>query len=320
MAVGDASHDRGKRLVRLLLLLLRGPILRIAILRELGGFYGASPEAAVRRDLQTLAGALPPGARLVYRKRHSEVALEGLGTLIPPVSRGAGLGSDTDGVVTLDPADAAALQTLLARLRGGTTKPEPGVMRVEIELASNFAEHAAIVSALEQALKEGRSLQFIYQAAGKEARRHDRVIPRQIVLRDGHLYLDAYDGQQQRDREYRVDRIQQGTIVQLPFYGEQVAPPGRVRVRVRLLPPLTSADVSKRLQQQQIVERLDDGSVIVEGLARTLFDAQRLVLGYGALAEALDPPELRARVAEESRVMAAKYGAAPNRSGAPLIN
>ncbi len=36
--VGDASHDHGKRLVRLLLPLLRGPILRAAIPRGLAVF------------------------------------------------------------------------------------------------------------------------------------------------------------------------------------------------------------------------------------------------------------------------------------------
>jgi hypothetical protein len=308
--VGDASHDRGKRLVRLLLLLLRGPITRKAALREIGDLYGASPEVALRRDLQTLADALPPGARLIYRKRHTEVAVEGLGMLIPPVVHRATQGKDTGGVVTLDPTDVTALQTLLARLHGGAAKPESSMMRVEIEVASNFAEHAATVSTLEQALKEGRSLRFMYRAAGREPRQHERVIPRQIVLRDGHLYLDAWDGQQLRDREYRVDRILHGTVVQLPFYGEQPASPGRVRVNVRLLPPLTTSDISKRLQEQRILERLDDGSVIVEGLVRTLFDAQRLVLGYGALAEALEPPELRTRVAGEIRAMAAKYGEA----------
>jgi WYL domain len=59
------------------------------------------------------------------------------------------------------------------------------------------------------------------------------------------------------------------------------------------------------------MERADDGSVVVEGKARSLFEVTRLLLGNGPLAEALAPAELRERVAMEVRAMARIYDEEP---------
>jgi hypothetical protein len=310
----DVSRDKGMRLVRLVLLLLRGPIQRAALPAELRGLYGANPAIALRRDLQTLEAALPPGARLTWRNRRREVALEGLGRIVSATSPSAGGGAREGGTITIDLADAGVVPALLLRLGSGTAPTEPPMIRVEMPLASGYTDHVATVPELERALRAGQSVRFTYRPPGKEPRQYERVQARRLVLRAGHLYLDAYNEQKQRDSDYRVDRIVPGSIVVLPFYHGQPRESRGILVRVRLLPPLSSGEISRRLEEQRVVERLDDGSAIIEGLARTLFEAQRLVLSYGALAEALEPASLRTRIAEDSRAMAAFYAEVPNRT------
>jgi predicted DNA-binding transcriptional regulator YafY len=306
----DVSHDKGVRLVKLLLLLLPGPMTRKALLAALSDLYGKSPTVAFRRDLQTLQAALPPGARLILRNRRSEVSLEGLGRLVPPATSMIRSTVPDGKTITIDMADTGAVQALLARLRSGSADSGPPMLRVEMDLASGYGEHAATVAALERALRSHQSVMFTYKAAGQEPRQHERVELQQLVLRDGHLYVDAYDKQREQHRGYRVDRIMPGSVVMLPFYqGEPRASKG-VPVRLRLLPPLSSGDISRRLEEQRIIDQLPDGSAIIEGRARSLFEARRLVLGYGALAEALEPAVLRQQLADDTRAMAAIYAAA----------
>src|SRR5665213_370900 len=158
----DASHDKGARLVRLVLLLLRGPMKRTALLSELRDLYGASPSVALRRDLQTLEAALPPGARLTLRNRRREVVLEGLGRLTPIVSPSAGGSTRDDGTVTIDLADASVVPALLLRLGSVAAPTEPPMIRVEMELAGGYTDHAATVPELERALRAGQSVRFTY--------------------------------------------------------------------------------------------------------------------------------------------------------------
>lgn len=307
----DVSHDKGARLVKLLLLLLPGPMTRKALLAALSELYGKSPSVAFRRDLQTLQAALPAGARLMLRNRRSEVSLEGLGRLVPPTSSMKRSTVQDGRTVTIDLADTEAVQALLARLRSGTADSGPPMLRVELDLASGYGEHAATVASLERALRAHQSVMFTYKAAGQEPRQHDRVELQQLVLRDGHLYADAYDKQREHQRTYRVDRIMPGSIVMLPFYQGEPRTSKGITVRLRLLPPLSSGEISRRLEEQRIIDQLPDGSAIIEGRARTLFEARRLVLSYGPLAEALEPAVLRQHLADDIRAMAALYDVAP---------
>jgi len=307
----DASHDKGKRLVRLVLHLLRGPMKRAALLRELQDLYGTSPEVALRRDLRTLEAALPPEGRLILRNRRSEVSLEGLGRLLPEVSSATSGGAREGGTISIDLADPGTASALLIRLGSSIARSEPPMLRLEMELAGGYMDHAATVPIIERALRARQSLMFTYRLPGREPRQYDRVEARQLVLRTGHLYLDAYDEQGQLHREYRVDRIVPGSVVVLPFYHDQPRQNRGIQVRLRLLPPLSSSEISRRLEEQRIVERLDDGSAIIEGWARTLFEARRLVLSYGALAEALAPAALRGQLTDDSQAMAAFYAEIP---------
>jgi len=69
-------------------------------------------------------------------------------------------------------------------------------------------DHAAIRSAVEQALEEGRAVEIVYHTAGRGERTTRVVEPLRLETRGGAVYLIAYCRLRQSERVFRLDRIQ----------------------------------------------------------------------------------------------------------------
>jgi predicted DNA-binding transcriptional regulator YafY len=164
--------------------------------------------------------------------------------------------------------------------------------------------------ALSTAVWRGRRVRLRYREGRRVVRR--TVDPLGLVLKGGAWYLVARRSAGMR--VYRVSRV--ASVRPLPDAFER--PPGfelaafweewsrafeqsRPRVEVTLR---ASPEVRRRLGREPRVER--DGRLVVA--FESLGDAYREVLRFGADLEVLGPPELRRRVAETSRAVAALYG------------
>ena len=162
----------------------------------------------------------------------------------------------------------------------------------------DYRQHSEIILKLDEALEEGAYVSFAYtpltQSWDIEPVPHEHVEPYELEYRDGHWYFTAYVRDLNTFLDYRVDRIRPGSLRKEPdrYYPGGRQRPG-VKIRYWLSPMLARhGSLSARLRDQQVTFLEDDQGAIVEGYARSLWWARRLLLGYGEQVKALEPEKL----------------------------
>ena len=157
---------------------------------------------------------------------------------------------------------------------------------------------------------------------------HRSLEPYGVVLRWGHWYVVGHDHDRDAARAFRVDRIDGAPVVgpagafEPPAdvdpgaflradpltYGEDQPRPARVLVDE------TRADwVVEQLGDEAVVERRDDGAVVVELSVVNREAFRTFVLGLLEHAEVLEPPELRAELVEWLEAIARRSAPAETR-------
>jgi predicted DNA-binding transcriptional regulator YafY len=329
-----SSQSRGKkrsswfifrRRLVLVRCLLRGPATPETLLQaartELGDdVWGEAQESALRHDLQALRHQF--GCVIQYRADtgyqllstgdlhliditddHLQTihSLEALATAMP-THLSEGLNRLLEHLVDLLPPER---RTLLA---------EPVNMRFEAPKSVTVTDQS-LIRWVRQALRR-QQLQFRYRSTfnfdplGIE----HRVAPYEIMVRDGHLYLDAdclwADSPEWRagPLNYRLDRIIPETLRVLP----DVVPRTRVQIpsyalRYELSPAVACrGDVAIYFEGSSIENR-PDGSAIVSATIDNLWWAQLVLMRYGANCRVLSPPELIAMMRDTVHNMVALY-------------
>jgi hypothetical protein len=158
----------------------------------------------------------------------------------------------------------------------------------------DYSQHTGIILALDRVLEEGTYVSFTYTPLTGETVTHERVEPYELEYREGHWYFTAYVRDLNTFLDYRVDRIQPGSLYPhrdhfLPGHRQR---PG-VKIRYWVSPMLARhGSLSVRLRDQKVTMLENDGGAIVEGVARSLWWARRLLLGYGEQVKALEPEGL----------------------------
>jgi proteasome accessory factor C len=89
-------------------------------------------------------------------------------------------------------------------------------LRVEVTGEDRLGERVRLLMA---AVREGRKVEIVYYTASRDATSRRIIWPRQIVERDGLLYLDAHCALRERVRKFRIDRIREARL------GPRSAPP-----------------------------------------------------------------------------------------------
>jgi predicted DNA-binding transcriptional regulator YafY len=200
---------------------------------------------------------------------------------------------------------------LLAQKRKRRARP----LLLPLSPAEDYSKHAAVISALDKALEEGTYLSFAYTPLGQDWNskpvEQATLEPYEIEYRDGHWYFTAYMRDQGDFVDYRVDRIQPDSVTQATSH-DRFTPGHRhrrgVKIRYWASPLLARHDsLSARLHDQHI-QLLDNGQgAIVEGYAKSIWWARRLLLGYGAQVKALEPAQLVEAMHREIEMMNQMY-------------
>lgn len=298
------------RLRALLDVLREGPLGLGELRARLGSAYpgGDSARRMIDRDLAHLAAlgiVVERGPGPSYR------LLGGLPVYTPAELRTLALIRDT-----FDPRHPqfAQVGALLERLTGGLSdaqRAEYGrraVRRAPVRPAIDYAAYSGLIEQLERAIAVRQPVSFRYRAAGGRERVHPHVEPYEIEYYERHFYLVAYTSLSRQILDFRIDRIADlvGQDLRLPPGTERQRP--LIAFRYRLAGALAQGELSERFEGQRVVERLENGDVIVEAQGRSDFFIIQTLLRYRANAELLDPPWLRERLVAEVRALAALYG------------
>ena len=169
--------------------------------------------------------------------------------------------------------------------------------------------------------RSSRSVQFVYQ--DKEGNRSTRdVDPYGFVVSQGRIYCVAYDHARRDKRVFAIDNVSDVHVTTRTFvkpadfdveafssdsisgvmHGGTATP-----VRVRFASRVAKAAIAARVVADRQVDRLDDGSVEIEYRVADPDELARWVLGWGAQAEIVGPPEVRNRVARLAKEITEKY-------------
>ena len=187
---------------------------------------------------------------------------------------------------------------------------------------------AFLFERLAKAVLESRELHFEYRKLADERPAKRRLQPYHLAEIDGGWYLIGHDLDRLSRRTFAVQRMRAVHLTEIRFNrsrdfkledhfagsfgvwaGEERGQGRRYPVRIRFRGFAARVVAERRWHpSQEIVPVEPDGSVIEMTLSLTaLEDIARWILGFGAQAEALEPSELREKVAAEVREAARIY-------------
>lgn len=320
-------------------------LLREELAARLSPLYGENPFPALYRDLLTLTGVpveeLPRPDEpwladwcleqqrrrllaLTYDRRDRTFGLEqSLFSLTITEAQAQAFVALQEGFSPGVPF-ASAVQALLERwswlfsadshaLVAQKRKRRARPLLLPLSPVEDYSQHGNTILSLDQALEQGSYLSFAYVPLSQEwnapPQQQERVEPYELEYRDGHWYFTGYLLDAGYFVDYRVDRIVPGSV---DASRERFLPGNRrrrgVKIRYWVSPMLARhRSLSSRLQEQQVTVLAQDQGAIVEGYARSLWWARRLLLGYGEQVRALDPPELVQMMHETTKAMYGLY-------------
>jgi proteasome accessory factor C len=208
--------------------------------------------------------------------------------------------ADVPGVV-----DTAAVQRATAKVEQAVG--DAGLSGVAVGLTREEAETTAIVRG---ALEADRALRIVYYTAGRDAVSQRTVDPMRLLIVEGRSYLEAWCRRVEAVRLFRLDRVEDAEVLDEPAAPPPDAEPTDVseglfrpsdehRSAVLLL-EREARWVAEYYPVDEVVE-LGDERVTVRLRYADPAWLVRLVLGLGAGARLLEPPELVAEVGRRAR-------------------
>ena len=330
--VTDPSTDKSVRIMLLAILLqiaAQTRLTREEIFEQIP-FYGQNPQKALYRDLKTLSGELVdnlpnPGDEhldewCVEQQRRGRLAITYDRTAVTfgLVQSAFKLDINEDEArafvalkdgFTPGAPYADAVQHLLQRWEWLFSEKSHRLVNqkrrrlarpvlLPLSPAADYSQHTEVILKLDAALEAGAYISFAYTPLQRgwddEPVLHRHVEPYELEYRDGHWYFTAYVFEMNGFIDYRVDRIHPSSVQMEPdrFYPGGRRRPG-VKIRYWVAPEMARhGTLSMRLWEQRVT-LLDGGQgAIVEGYARSVWWARRLLLGYGEQVKALEPEEL----------------------------
>lgn len=219
-------------------------------------------------------------------------------------------------LTNLDLADdeRRALQLAVATVHLGTSTGEEALWKL-----GSAAEHApAPLSAavpelpglaqLNEARTRRAGVEFTYRGTVR------RLDPYGLMLRDGFWYVVGHDHAHDEQRTYRVDRIEgsvtigePGTFVPpadfdvttaFPADPKQLGLDGPTREAIVQIDPVRAAAVAADVGTDRVIERRDDGGIVVSVPFSNVRALRSWVLGLLEHAVVLEPADVRAELIE----------------------
>jgi len=221
-----------------------------------------------------------------------------------------------------------ALDSLFHKVR--TTLPPESVnylesvertLHVGLKPYKDYARFREMIQRVEEAAREQRTLEIVYYTMSRKREGRRRVDPYRIWFFNGTFYLIGHCHKRCEVRIFALDRIRMLSVskerFEVPedfdleaflrpslgvFQGEPV------RVRIRFAPEAAGYIREKVWHESQEITPEEDGSVVFEAEVAGLEEVRFWVLGWGSLAEVLEPEALREAVRAEARALVERYG------------
>jgi predicted DNA-binding transcriptional regulator YafY len=191
----------------------------------------------------------------------------------------------------------------------------------EAVLRQGFGCEASILEALQQACAEHHHVIITYEHYDQDSLWRHEIDPYQLFFKRRALYLDAYDKAAKELRVFRVNRIKQVQLtgvssVMVPDYSfsrrfqdtfSTFVGDGTTTVKIRFSKRIAPYIKESLWHWSQQLTALPDGGLLYEVTVSYPKEVAWWAMSWGSEAEVLEPPELRAYMAEEVRKMGTLY-------------
>ncbi len=193
---------------------------------------------------------------------------------------------------------------------------------VSFKVSAPAAHELDVFDRLGRAIADQLEVSFDYRKPGAREAALRHVQPLHLTHREGRWYLIGHDIDRNGMRTYALARIADVQLsaqwferpkdfsVDRYFAAALGVMNGTENHRVRIrFSPLAADHVRDRFwHESQEVIALPDGGLELRLQLADLIEVERLILQWGVHAEALEPPELRARLAETGRTIHRNHG------------
>lgn len=176
------------------------------------------------------------------------------------------------------------------------------------------------ISKINYAMTKGKVLKINYYSLNKNYITEMNINPYTILFKEGIWYLIGYCNANEEERIFRISRIKNVEVTKDIFIKPRnfnlkdylkncwdVFNGDKTLVKVKF-----NKDIAKFIQENewnsdQVIERLEDGSVILDIYINDLGEVKKWILGFGELAEVLEPKSLREEISSEIIKLIKKY-------------
>jgi len=162
---------------------------------------------------------------------------------------------------------------------------------------------------IERAIKSGSALEISYISASSDKRSTRTILPESIFSENGFIYLRAWCYLTQSSRTFRLDRIENASVVAIGDL-ERVAQPGK-KVGEEFVARLHIDKAARHFYEQNAslctLESDDDSGLTVAIALRDSEWLIRSLMGYGTHIQVLGPDELRQSLSSRAESALALY-------------
>jgi proteasome accessory factor B len=231
-----------------------------------------------------------------------------------------GIATSLGGIIGESMDEVAEKLTRVAGAPSARAAAKP-TMRVHMADPHMDGERSAVFDLLQKALRDKQSVRFGYvDKTGKASQRHVDIYG--FVVSGGRVYAVAFDRGRNARRVFALDNISDPKIAPQrystpedfdieAFAASSVSgimhSEEKTRVTVRYSPVIARAAHADRVVRERTIRDLDDGGVEIEYEISDPSEFVRWALKWGAEAEILGPPDVRAAAASLARDIAARY-------------
>lgn len=202
-----------------------------------------------------------------------------------------------ESLATREPVYGKHLTSATTKLREALPKEslefaDSGKIDFTFDSVSDPPEDPNVLDTLRQATRQSRHINILYYSLRSETVRWRVVEPVRVYYAQRALRLDAYEREEGRVNEFRVNRIREATMLSAKFSPEahrKTFETVKVRLSEKAFLALGKTAVP---DPSASIELLDDGGAIVTGTTPNTFWTLRELSAIGPEVEVLGKPEI----------------------------
>jgi predicted DNA-binding transcriptional regulator YafY len=203
-----------------------------------------------------------------------------------------------DSFAEREPVYGRHLASTVAKLRDAIPQQslrfaESGTIEFSVNSASDPPEDPELIDTLRRATRQSRRVEVLYHSLRSETVRHRVVEPVRLSYAQRAHRLYAYEREDGRVTEFRINRIRDARMLPEKFSPEahiRTFEPARIRLSEKDFIALGKTIIP---DDEATIELLEDGGAIIKGTTPSPFWTVREIASLGPGAEILGSPRLR---------------------------